>query len=272
MKLTRDETAELIFVPGKLAIRFAYATNGNGIYSIDMQTGKEGEWRGIPTRSSSGTGRSPRRTHGGIASRPSRTLRQGRNQLADPLLSGTLPSSACCRRPWPMAANRILLTLGHRHRQDVQSPSRLRGSSFQTPLESGRVSRRAGPGSSFWPIATRSPTRLSMTSIRFAAVEDKALVRVDTVRRSARQGRVPKNASVFFTIFQTFMTGNADTAGNPSPHTSVSTHRISSTSSSSMSATAAARTMRARGARSSSTFKPGRAAGSHRHAEAEGER
>ena len=28
---------------GKLAIRFAYATNGQGIYGIDMETGKEGE-------------------------------------------------------------------------------------------------------------------------------------------------------------------------------------------------------------------------------------
>src|SRR3990167_9447562 len=28
---------------GKMAVRFTYATNGQGIYSIDMQTGKEGE-------------------------------------------------------------------------------------------------------------------------------------------------------------------------------------------------------------------------------------
>ena len=28
---------------GKLAIRYTYATNGRGIYAIDMETGKEGE-------------------------------------------------------------------------------------------------------------------------------------------------------------------------------------------------------------------------------------
>src|SRR3979409_1054236 len=28
---------------GKMAVRFAYATNGQGIYAIDMQTGKERE-------------------------------------------------------------------------------------------------------------------------------------------------------------------------------------------------------------------------------------
>jgi type I restriction enzyme R subunit len=34
---------------GKLAIRFAYASNGQGVYGIDMQTGKEGERAGFPT-------------------------------------------------------------------------------------------------------------------------------------------------------------------------------------------------------------------------------
>ena len=34
---------------GKLAVRFAYATNGQGIYRIDMQTGEEGEIAAYPT-------------------------------------------------------------------------------------------------------------------------------------------------------------------------------------------------------------------------------
>src|SRR5688500_2753719 len=33
---------------GKLEIRYAYATNGQGLYSIDMQTGTEGEAPGYP--------------------------------------------------------------------------------------------------------------------------------------------------------------------------------------------------------------------------------
>ncbi|MFZ4616495.1 MAG: type I restriction-modification enzyme R subunit C-terminal domain-containing protein [Rectinemataceae bacterium] len=33
----------------KLSIRFAYATNGKGIYAIDMETGKEGEVKAFPT-------------------------------------------------------------------------------------------------------------------------------------------------------------------------------------------------------------------------------
>jgi type I restriction enzyme R subunit len=34
---------------GKMAVRFAYATNGHGIYAVDMQTGKEGEIARYPT-------------------------------------------------------------------------------------------------------------------------------------------------------------------------------------------------------------------------------
>src|SRR5260370_12298054 len=33
----------------KLAVRFTYATNGQGIYAVDMQTAKEGELRRYPT-------------------------------------------------------------------------------------------------------------------------------------------------------------------------------------------------------------------------------
>ncbi len=36
---------------GKLAIRFAYSTNGRGIYAIDMGTGKEGETVAFPSPS-----------------------------------------------------------------------------------------------------------------------------------------------------------------------------------------------------------------------------
>src|SRR5690606_2090 len=34
---------------GKMAVRFAYSTNGRGIYAIDMQTGEEGEVSHYPT-------------------------------------------------------------------------------------------------------------------------------------------------------------------------------------------------------------------------------
>ena len=34
---------------GKLAVRYTYASNGKGIYGIDMETGKEGEIAAFPT-------------------------------------------------------------------------------------------------------------------------------------------------------------------------------------------------------------------------------
>jgi len=40
---------------GMLAIRFTYATNGQGIYGIDMQDGEEGEFSQYPARKNSGT-------------------------------------------------------------------------------------------------------------------------------------------------------------------------------------------------------------------------
>src|SRR5690606_19210265 len=46
----------------------------------------------------------------------------------------------------------------------------------------------------------------------FSAFPDDALVRVrpDAIRK---KGRVPKNGSIFFTIFQTFTSGKTDEAG-----------------------------------------------------------
>jgi type I restriction enzyme, R subunit len=50
----------------------------------------------------------------------------------------------------------------------------------------------------------------------FSAFPDDALVRIspDEIRK---KGRVPKNGSIFFTIFQTFMSGT-DAEGNPAPN------------------------------------------------------
>ena len=49
----------------------------------------------------------------------------------------------------------------------------------------------------------------------FSAFPDDALVRIAT-EVIRKKGRVPKNGSIFFTIFQTFMTGR-DAEGNPQP-------------------------------------------------------
>lgn len=82
----------------------------------------------------------------------------------------------------------------------------------------------------------------------FTAFSDDALVRIDPAD-IRKKGKVPKNGSVFFTIFQTFMSGADETPyfGDYPP--------TFSTSSSSTSATAAAPTTKAPGAASSSTLR-----------------
>ncbi len=50
----------------------------------------------------------------------------------------------------------------------------------------------------------------------FSAFPEDALVRIDP-EIIRKRGRVPKNGNVFFTIFQTFMTGH-DADGNPAPN------------------------------------------------------
>jgi type I restriction enzyme R subunit len=52
----------------KLQLRFTYASNGKGIYEIDMQSGEEGEAAVFPRRRNCGTALLPKRTPGVIAS------------------------------------------------------------------------------------------------------------------------------------------------------------------------------------------------------------
>lgn len=51
----------------------------------------------------------------------------------------------------------------------------------------------------------------------FGAFGDDAIVRIEP-SEIKKKGAVPKNASVFFTIFQTFMSGGEDAEGNPTPY------------------------------------------------------
>ncbi len=89
---------------GKLAIRFTYATNGQGIYGIDMETGAEGEVARYPdARRTVERDLCRGRTPGATASPPclSRT-RAGHFRRA--ATTRTSPSSGCWR-PSPTASS-----------------------------------------------------------------------------------------------------------------------------------------------------------------------
>jgi type I restriction enzyme, R subunit len=194
--------------PGKLAIRFAYATNGQGIYGIDMETG---------ARKASGrlsdAGRTVEPTFA-KAERLARPLRRralrGQGRLASrPLLPGHRHRAGAGghRR----GQERILLTLATGTGKTFiafQIAWKLFHSRWNLRLEA--ASRRAGRASCSWPTATSWPIRPTTPSrpspkMRWCASSP------DDIRK---KGKVPKNGSLFFTIFQTFMSGPPKD-GNP---------------------------------------------------------
>ena len=91
---------------------------------------------------------------------------------------------------------------GHRHRQDLHRlPDRLEA--LPQPLEPEPRARRAARASSSSPTATSSPTRPTTPSPPSPRTPWCASRPADI----RKKGKVPKNGSLFFTIFQTFMSG-----------------------------------------------------------------
>jgi type I restriction enzyme R subunit len=195
---------------GKLQLRFTYASNGLGVYAIDMATGAEGEaerfptpqelwertfaeenaWRdrfaAIPYPDKGGSWQI--RFYQDIAvSRALEAVATGRNRILLTLATGTGKTSIAFQILWKLFQARWNL--------------------------SGQPTRR--PRILFLADRNTLADQAFNDFTGFAAFEDNALARLepDALRR---KGRVPTNASVFITIFQTFMSGPvAD--GKPSP-------------------------------------------------------
>jgi type I restriction enzyme R subunit len=192
---------------GKMAVRFAYSTNGQGFYGIDMQTGVEAplprfptpdelwnqtfaeanEWRdrfaAIPFPDKGGNWEI--RFYQEIAvNRVLERIADGSNRILLTLATGTGKTSIAFQIAWKLFQARWNL--------------------------SGEPTRR--PRVLFLADRNNLASQAFRDFTSFAAFEDNALARVypEDIRK---KGRVPTNASVFFTIFQTFMSGPA----NPSP-------------------------------------------------------
>ena len=197
---------------GKLQTRFAYSTNGVGIYQVDMTTGAEqyiaayptpdelwnvvfaeqNVWRDrfavIPFEDRGGQWQARyyqdiaiRRVLEAIAARQSRILLT--------LATGTGKTFIAFQLAWKLFQSRWNLT-------DWK--------------EDGEPTRR--PRILF--LADRN-ILANQAYNSFSAFPDDALVRIDP-EIIRKKGRVPKNGNIFFTIFQTFMTGR-DAAGQPAP-------------------------------------------------------
>ena len=177
------------------------------------------------------------RTNGATFRR--RAIRGARRHLADALLPAQRHRERCSR-PSPPVKQRILLTLATGTGKTAIA-FQIAWALFQSRWNLSDASRRRRPRILF--LADRNILADQAYNVLGLSRRRLARVKPDEIRK---KGRVPKNAGIFFTIFQTFMSGTTRTA-SPRP-ISASIRRTSSISSSSTSAIAAAPTMKATGA------------------------
>ena len=200
----------------KLAIRFTYSTNGKGIYAVDMESGKEGAlasyptpeelwaltfekanaWRDrfaavpFPDKSGSWTIRFYQETS---VNRVLERIVARQTRILLTLATGTGKTSIAFQIAWKLFQARWNLIEWNKPGEPTRRPRILFLADRNT-------------------LATQAYN--DFTS--FAAFADDALVRIKPgdIRQ---KGKVPKNGSLFFTIFQTFMSGPMKD-GKPSPY------------------------------------------------------
>ena len=195
---------------GKLAVRYTYSTNGQGIYGIDMQIGKEGAVSHFPTPDelwnlTFAEANAWRDRFAAVPFEDRGGFFQGR-YYQDIAIDRVLEAIAAGR-------SRILLTLATGTGKTFIA-FQIAWKLFQSRWNlSGEPTRR--PRILF--LADRN-ILADQAYNAFSAFPEDALVRIapDEIRR---RGRVPKNGSLFFTIFQTFMSGppSRDEAGVSAP-------------------------------------------------------
>lgn len=196
----------------KLQSRFAYSTNGKGIYRIDMETGEEGyisaypspkelwkdtysapnSWRdhfsNVPFEDKGGSWEARYYQHNAI-NQVLEAIAEGEDRILLTLATGTGKTFIAFQLAWKLFHSRWNL----KDWKSGEEPSRRPRILF---------------------LADRN-ILADQAYNAFTAFPEDALVRIapDVIRQ---KGMVPKNGSIFFTIFQTFMSGK-DAEGNPSP-------------------------------------------------------
>jgi type I restriction enzyme R subunit len=195
---------------GRLQVRFTYSTNGLQIYAIDMQSGTEGDvnsypspdelwemtfptsnepkaietaqWRekllAVPFEDRSGTWQ-PRYYQENAITKVLEGIAEGEQRLLLTLATGTGKTAIAFQIAW-----KLFQAKWNIHQDGQRSPRIL----F---------------------LADRN-ILADQAFNAFSAFEEDALVRINPADIK-KKGRVPKNGNVFFTIFQTFMSGPNDT-------------------------------------------------------------
>jgi len=187
---------------GKLKLRFTYASNGQGIYGIDMETASEGEIAAYPSPDelwnlTFATQNAWRDRFAAVPFEDKGGAFQGR-YYQDIAVERVLAALAAGQA-------RILLTLATGTGKTFIA-FQISWKLFQSRWNlSGEPTRR--PRILF--LADRN-ILADQAYNAFSAFPEDALVRIEPgdIRK---KGKVPKNGSLFFTIFQTFMSGPGDT-------------------------------------------------------------
>ena len=212
-KLLTEGVGQTKNYAGKLRVRFAYSSNGQGFYAVDMETGTEGEIARFPTPqelwdltfATANAWRDrfaavPFEDRGGYfqgryyqdiaVERVLAAIADGRLRILLTLATGTGKTFIAFQVAWKLFQSRWNLT-------DWQ--------------QAGEPTRR--PRILF--LADRN-ILADQAYNAFSAFPEDALVRI-VPADIRKKGRVPKNGSIFFTIFQTFMSGPPKD-GAPSPY------------------------------------------------------
>jgi type I restriction enzyme R subunit len=192
----------------KMALRFAYCSNGQAIYGIDMQTGKEGEKPSYPTPDELWT----------MTFAAANAWRDRFSAVPFEDKGGSHPS----RYYQDIAVERVMEAIADHRQRILLTLATGTGKTFIAFQVAWKLFH------SRWNLS-REPSRrprvlfLADRNIlanqaynAFSAFPEDALVRIEP-ENIRKKGKVPKNGSLFFTIFQTFMSGPPKD-GQPSPY------------------------------------------------------
>ena len=192
----------------KLSVRFTYSTNGQGIYGIDMTEATEGDVARYPTPEELWTltfaEQNEWRDRFSAVPYEDKGGAWAARYYQDIAVERVLEAVAA-------EEDRILLTLATGTGKTAiafQIAWKLYESRWSLPRDASRRPR-------ILFLADRN-ILADQAYNAFSAFPEDALVRIapDDIRK---KGKVPKNGSIFFTIFQTFMSGPPKD-GKPSPY------------------------------------------------------
>ena len=187
----------------RLNIRYTYATNGERIYQVDMQEGEEGDatrfptpdelWQmtfpkedslleklfAVPFETKGGTWQ-PRYYQENAITKTLEAIAKGQDRILLTLATGTGKTAIAFQIAWKLFHAKWNL------KKDFSRSPRILFLADRNILANQAFNA-------------------------FGAFEEDALVRIEP-SEIRKKGKVPTNGSIFFTIFQTFMSGDDETA------------------------------------------------------------